>query len=69
VDRFETGFDLIVCRNVMIYFTEEAKHLLYQKFANALKPGGILFVGSTEQIFSPGQYGLQSAETFFYRKI
>ncbi|MCP3772448.1 protein-glutamate O-methyltransferase CheR [Paenibacillus sp. MZ04-78.2] len=68
VDTFDTGFDLIVCRNVMIYFTEEAKHLLYQKFASALKPGGILFVGSTEQIFSPAQYGLESAETFFYRK-
>lgn len=67
-DRFETGFDLIVCRNVMIYFTEEAKHKLYHKFAQSLKPGGILFVGSTEQIFNPGQYGLQSAETFFYRR-
>lgn len=68
VDTFEEGFDLIVCRNVMIYFTEEAKHLLYHKFAKALKPGGILFVGSTEQIFSPGQYGLEPADTFFYRK-
>lgn len=67
-DTFETDFDLIICRNVMIYFTEEAKHLLYQKFAQALKPGGILFVGSTEQIFSPGQYQLESAETFFYMK-
>lgn len=68
MDPFEEGFDLIVCRNVMIYFTEEAKHVLYQKFARALRPGGILFVGSTEQIFSPGQYGLEGAETFFYRK-
>lgn len=68
VDTFDDNFDLIVCRNVMIYFTEEAKHLLYHKFAMALKPGGILFVGSTEQIFSPGQYGLEPAETFFYRK-
>lgn len=67
-DRFDTGYDLIVCRNVLIYFTEEAKHLLYQKFTNALKPDGILFVGSTEQIFTPGQYGLEPAETFFYRK-
>jgi chemotaxis protein methyltransferase CheR len=67
-DTFDTQFDLIICRNVMIYFTEEAKHLLYHKFANALKPGGILFVGSTEQIFSPGQYKLDPAETFFYRK-
>jgi chemotaxis protein methyltransferase CheR len=68
LDVFDTGFDLIVCRNVIIYFTEEAKHTLYRKFANSLKPGGLLFVGSTEQIFSPGQYGLEPAETFFYRK-
>ncbi|MCI3920288.1 protein-glutamate O-methyltransferase CheR [Paenibacillus sp. TRM 82003] len=68
-DEFESGFDLIICRNVMIYFTEEAKALLYHKFANALRPGGILFVGSTEQIFSPAQYGLASADTFFYRKM
>lgn len=67
-DRFESGFDLIVCRNVMIYFTEEAKTQLYHKFAQSLKSGGILFVGSTEQIFNPGSYGLEPAETFFYRK-
>ncbi|RUT36084.1 protein-glutamate O-methyltransferase CheR [Paenibacillus zeisoli] len=69
LDRFEEDFDLIVCRNVMIYFTEEAKSALYTKFANALRPGGILFVGSTEQIFSPGRYGLEAADTFFYRKM
>lgn len=69
LDPFGGEFDLIVCRNVMIYFTEEAKQGLYAKFAKALKPGGILFVGSTEQIFSPGQYGLASADTFFYRRM
>lgn len=68
LDRFEDNHDLIVCRNVMIYFTEEAKNKLYHKFANALRPGGYLFVGSTEQIFTPGQYGLEPTETFFYRK-
>jgi len=65
---FDHGFDLIVCRNVMIYFTEEAKRELYHKFAQSLRPGGILFVGSTEQIFSPSQYELETAETFFYRR-
>ncbi|WP_256757294.1 protein-glutamate O-methyltransferase CheR [Cohnella sp. WQ 127256] len=68
LDTFGEKYDLIVCRNVMIYFTEEAKHILYGKFARALKPGGLLFVGSTEQIFSPGQYGLETADTFFYRR-
>lgn len=68
-DRYESGYDLIVCRNVMIYFTEEAKDLIYSNFSKALKPGGILFVGSTEQIFNPAKYGFESAETFFYRKV
>ncbi|MCU6708355.1 protein-glutamate O-methyltransferase CheR [Paenibacillus sp. J5C_2022] len=68
-DRFDSDFHLIVCRNVMIYFTEEAKHQLYHKFAAALKPGGLLFVGSTEQIFTPAQYGFETADTFFYRRI
>jgi len=68
-EKFDSGYDLIVCRNVMIYFTEDAKSLLYQKFSNALKPGGVLFVGSTEQIFNPHKYGLETEDTFFYKKI
>jgi chemotaxis protein methyltransferase CheR len=68
-DSYGHGYDLIICRNVLIYFTEEAKDQLYRRFAAALRPGGILFVGSTEQIFSPGKYGFESAETFFYRKM
>ncbi|MCF6408229.1 CheR family methyltransferase [Pseudalkalibacillus salsuginis] len=67
-ESFKTDFDLIICRNVMIYFTEDAKRQLYQNFSNALRPGGILFVGSTEQIFNPNQYGLESVATFFYAK-
>ncbi|WP_342512214.1 protein-glutamate O-methyltransferase CheR [Sporosarcina sp. FSL K6-1522] len=68
-DRYDTGFDLIVCRNVMIYFTEEAKDQIYMNFSKSLKKGGILFVGSTEQIFNPAKYGFESEDTFFYRKI
>ncbi|CAM3394597.1 CheR family methyltransferase [Marinicrinis lubricantis] len=68
-DSYGSNYDLIICRNVMIYFTEEAKHEMYMKFSRALRPGGILFVGSTEQIFNPGSYGFESAETFFYRKV
>lgn len=67
-DPFAGPFDLIVCRNVLIYFTEEAKDGLYHKFSAALRPGGILFVGSTEQIFNPTLYSFETADTFFYRK-
>jgi chemotaxis protein methyltransferase CheR len=67
-DNYGGPYDLIVCRNVLIYFTEEAKEIIYDKFANALTPEGIFFVGSTEQIFNPGKYNLESVETFFYKK-
>ncbi|KAB2333684.1 CheR family methyltransferase [Bacillus mesophilum] len=67
-DSFGGPFDLIVCRNVLIYFTEEAKDGLYYKFSQALKPEGFFFVGSTEQIFNPGKYGFQTEDTFFYKK-
>ncbi|MEC3659487.1 protein-glutamate O-methyltransferase [Bacillus velezensis] len=67
-DSYEQDFDLIVCRNVFIYFTEKAKEELYVKMAGSLKKNGILFVGSTEQIFSPEKFGLESTDTFFYQK-
>ncbi|WP_449620218.1 CheR family methyltransferase [Robertmurraya sp. Marseille-Q9965] len=67
-DPFGGPFDLIVCRNVLIYFTEDAKDILYKKFSGALKQDGIFFVGSTEQIFNPGVYGFETEDTFFYRK-
>lgn len=67
-DPFIGSFDLIVCRNVLIYFTEEAKDELYKKFSRALKSQGIFFVGSTEQIFNPGKYDFETEDTFFYRK-
>ncbi|MDM5199517.1 protein-glutamate O-methyltransferase CheR [Fictibacillus enclensis] len=68
MDAFDDGFDLIVCRNVMIYFTEEAKEELFRKFSEALRPGGYLFLGSTEQIFYPGRFNLHTMEPFFYQK-
>lgn len=68
LDDFDNCYDLIICRNVIIYFTEEAKSNLYHKFSNALKEGGVLFVGSTEQIFNPSKYNLSMIDNFFYQK-
>lgn len=67
-DPYPDQCDLIVCRNVMIYFTEESKEIMYKKFHKALKDQGILFVGSTEQIILPTRYNLDSFRTFFYKK-
>ncbi|MCT4618734.1 MAG: protein-glutamate O-methyltransferase CheR [Marinisporobacter sp.] len=68
-DKYPDQCDLIVCRNVMIYFTEESKEIMYKKFHDALKDEGILFVGSTEQIILPTRYNLDSHRTFFYKRI
>jgi chemotaxis protein methyltransferase CheR len=68
-DRFEEEFNLIVCRNVVIYFTAEAKEKLYAKFSAALHPGGILFLGGTEILSGPARYGLQNYGISFYKKV
>ena len=67
-DKYTDSCDLIVCRNVMIYFTEEAKSEMYTKFRDALSPQGILFVGSTEQIIMPNRFKLEPLKTFFYKR-
>lgn len=67
-DTFDSNYDLIICRNVMIYFTEEANTQLYHKLSEALSTDGVLFVGSTEQIFRPEKYNLEMVGSFFYRK-
>lgn len=43
-------FDVIFCRNVLIYFSNELKKDIVDRLANALNPGGYLFLGSTESI-------------------
>jgi chemotaxis protein methyltransferase CheR len=67
--RLETNFDLIVCRNVVIYFTAEAKQTLYARFSAALRPGGVLFLGGTEIISGAARFGLQNFGISFYRKM
>jgi len=67
-DPYPSDCDLIICRNVLIYFTEEAKVDIYKKFNKALKNERILFVGSTEQIIMSYKYNLSPIETFFYQK-
>lgn len=67
-DRFERNFDLILCRNVVIYFTEETKTRLYTRFFEALRPGGHLFLGGTERISNYADIGFENELPFFYRR-
>ena len=76
---FETGdllrmrfpraaYDLVLCRNTVIYFTDGVRDELHTRLAETLRPGGYLLVGSTERVSQPMTIGLESTLPFFYRK-
>jgi chemotaxis protein methyltransferase CheR len=77
--RFEVGdllrmpiqrarYDLIMCRNTVIYFTEEVRDALHARLADALAPGGYLVVGTSERVVDAAALGLTSPFHFIYRK-
>lgn len=68
-DSYPSGCHLIVCRNVLIYFTEEAKEDIYKKFNTALAKDGVLFIGSTEQIMNYKELNYQRKQSFFFEKL
>lgn len=67
-DAYPTDFDLILCRNVVIYFTDEAKDMIYEKFHKSLKQKGVLFIGSTEQISNYKDLGFTRLSSFYFEK-
>ena len=68
-DSYPSNFDMIVCRNVLIYFTDEAKTEVYDKFCKSLRQGGILFIGSTEQVIDYKELGYKRRYSFYYEKV
>lgn len=46
-------FDVIFCRNVVIYFEQETQDLIWQRFQSVLAPNGRLYVGHSERVDSP----------------
>lgn len=67
-DPYFTNVDMIVCRNVVIYFTDDAKDMIYKQFYQSLVPDGMLFIGSTEQIMHADTLGFSVYRSFFYQK-
>ncbi len=67
-DSFAGAFDLIICRNVVIYFESKVKEALYHHFYEALRPGGILFVGGTEIVPKATEIGFSNTAISFYQR-
>ncbi len=67
-DEFEGSFDLILCRNVTIYLSEEARNELVPELADTLSLGGVLFVGATEPVANAAAAGLEQIRGPFYRR-
>ena len=60
-------FDVIFCRNVMIYFNRDTQQDLIDKFSQCLKPGGYLFIGHSESLTSI-EHSLMQVSTTAYKK-
>jgi chemotaxis protein methyltransferase CheR len=63
-------YDLVTCRNVIIYFDRPGQERLMQTFYDALRPGGFLLLGKVETIFGPVRTRLEllDARERLYRK-
>lgn len=64
-------YDLVVCRNVVIYFERETQERLFQQFAAALKPGGLLFLGKVEMLYGPARQHFEPVDNRerLYRRV
>ncbi len=67
-DPYPKDFHFILCRNVVIYFTDEAKDMIYQNFYQSLKSHGVLFIGSTEQITNYKDIGFSRMSSFYFER-
>jgi chemotaxis protein methyltransferase CheR len=61
-------YDLVMCRNTVIYFNEEVRDALHARLVESLVPGGWLVVGASERVTNAATLGLTSPFHFIYRK-
>jgi chemotaxis methyl-accepting protein methylase len=63
-------FDLVVCRNVVIYFDRDTQERLFQLFAAALRPEGLLLLGKVETLLGPAreQLRMENPRERIYRR-
>ncbi|MFW5962265.1 MAG: CheR family methyltransferase [bacterium] len=68
-EGYPNGWDLILSRNFFIYLKKDIKDKLIRRFVSTLNEGGYLFLGNTEFIFNPSDFGLEKIHSSFYKKI
>jgi chemotaxis protein methyltransferase CheR len=62
------SYDLVLCRNTVIYFTPDVRDDLHARLAESLRPGGVLLVGATERVADPVALGLRALRPHTYRR-
>ena len=62
--KFRTKFDVIFCRNVMIYFDQPTKDALVRRFYDATNPGGYLMISHSENLSKDAPYATIAPSTF-----
>jgi chemotaxis protein methyltransferase CheR len=63
-----SSYELIMCRNTVIYFADQIRDELHARLAHALRPGGVLVIGGTERVTDAASLGLATIHPFIYRK-
>lgn len=59
-------YQVVFCRNVVIYFDDETQRNLWPKFKSLIEPGGRLYLGHSERIPDPGDFGFSPAGVTTY---
>ncbi len=66
---FHTKFDIIMCRNVIIYFNYNLQNRVFGLFNDCLYPGGYLILGMHETILGPYSSIFEKKEQFYLKKL
>lgn len=61
-------FDLVLCRNLIIYLTTDGRDRLISRIAGSQSPGGVVLLGSAERILRPEVFGLTRIAPGLYRR-
>lgn len=62
-------YDLVCCRNTVIYFTDDVRDELHSRLVTSIRLGGYFLIGATERVSRPQDAGLEVIRPFLYRRV